>query len=272
MRTLNRLVKLALFIAIFIGVVRFVDYTIRKSEEKASRRSEYAVIEQLKAREARDGDEGRVYSFREEQIRELHRHFHQLPEIQEIDEANQSQCLMCHGWVPHRKNEKIRVMMNMHTDFLNCETCHLKKDSHSLHYIWFDMGIDNEITRGPKFGVRYDPESGLLEGIDNHISKITPVRLSEGREDVVFMAQSHPEAAEYLRVEERLTKKEKEEAAKKFHGDIDKKGRECRNCHTKEGLIDFDSLGFSERRARELENLEIVGMFEKYDVFHLPNW
>jgi hypothetical protein len=40
----------------------------------------------------------------------------------------------------------------------------------------------------------------------------------------------------------------------------------------KEGVLNLAALGFSERRTREIENLEIVGMFDKYEVFHLPRW
>ncbi|MBF0422450.1 MAG: nitrite reductase [Magnetococcales bacterium] len=38
------------------------------------------------------------------------------------------------------------------------------------------------------------------------------------------------------------------------HG-IKKEGRECRDCHTEQGILDFDKLGYSPERAKELRHL-----------------
>jgi len=213
-----------------------------------------------------------VKEIKEQAVRELHRHFHHLPDEPEIDSRHQSQCLMCHSWLPHSKNEKTRVMMNMHSDFLNCETCHYKKERDTVEFIWYDMGIDNEVTRGPKFGTRYDPVTGMMQGAENHISKITQVHLVEDKKKVLFMSQSDPMAQDYLAVQDKLTPGQKEVAKKKFHGEIDSKGWDCRECHRKDGVIPLRSLGFSDRRVQEIENLEIVSMYDKYEVFHLPKW
>ena len=261
-----------LFLGVCAGVVFLSTRIVEKSHEKASRRSEYAVLDHIQSQQVDLGDSELVKEFNEQLIRELHRHFHHLPDIEEIDTIHQSQCLMCHSLLPHSKNEKIRVMLNMHSDFLNCETCHYKKEQDSIEYKWFDMGIDNEITRGSKFGTQYDPDTGMLQGTDNHISKITPVRKREGPPEIIFMSQGHQMAADYIQVKDKLTSGQREQAKKKFHGEIDSKGWDCRECHKKEGVLDLNPLGFSKRRINEVENLEIVGMYDRYEVFHLPNW
>ena len=263
----------AILFVILCAVVFFASSRIVKlSEEKASKRSEYAVMGQIQARQVDMGDSELVKEFNEQLIRELHRHFHHLPDVVEVDEQHQSQCLMCHSLLPHSKNEKIRVMLNMHSDFLNCETCHYKKEDVPVEHVWFDMGIDNEITRGAKFGTHYNYETGMLEGTDNHISKITPVLVQEEKHETIFMSRSHEMAVDYLKVKDKLTPGQREQAKKKFHGEIDSKGWACRDCHKKDGVLALESLGFSERRIGEIENLEIVGMFDKYEVFHLPKW
>jgi hypothetical protein len=261
-----------LFVLAGAVVVIVSNRLVEISGEKASRRSEYAVMDRLTSRQTDAGDSALVKEFNEQVIRELHRHFHHLPEVKEIDTGHQSQCLMCHSLLPHSKNEKIRVMLNMHSDFLNCETCHYQKQRDQIRYRWFDMGIDNDITRGSKFGTHYDEETGLLDGTENHISKITPALGQGDKSEILFMAQSHPMAQDYIQVKDRLTPGQREQAKKKFHGGIESKGWACRECHKKEGVLDLGALGFSERRAREIENLEIVGMFDKYEVFHLPKW
>jgi len=261
-----------LFVAVAAGVVFATTRIVEVSGEKSSRRSEYAVLDHIIERQAEVGDSELLKDFNEQVIRELHRHFHHLPDVKEIDSAHQSQCLMCHSLLPHSKNEKIRVMLNMHSDFLNCETCHYQKQPENVRHVWFNMGIDNEITQGARFGTYYDEETGLLEGTDNHISKITPVLNEGGQEEVLFMSQSDPMAQDYIRVKDRLTPGQREQAKKKFHGKIEPKGWACRECHKPQGVLDLKSLGFSDRRAGEIEHLEIVGMFDKYEVFYLPRW
>ena len=264
---------LVLFLLIASGMVIASNYLLKVSEEKASRKSEFAVIERIQREQLDEmSTSGLVKEFAEERIREIHEHFHHLPDIEEVDLEHQSQCLMCHSLLPHAKNERIRVMMNMHSDFLNCETCHYKKGGDSLEHVWYNMGIDTELTGGPKFGTHYDPATGMLQGMKNHISKITPVRRVEGKEELLFMPQGHPMAQDYLLVKDKLSPGDRDVAKKKFHGEIDSKGWDCRECHRKDGVLSLKDLGFSDRRMQELENLEIVGLFEKYEVFHLPKW
>jgi len=263
---------LVFFLVVAAGVVYASSRVVEVSGEKSSRRSEYAVLDHIMERQTDAGDSELMKNFNEQAIRELHRHFHHLPEVKEIDTAHQSQCLMCHSLLPHSKNEKIRVMLNMHSDFLNCETCHYQKEMTNVRHVWFDMGIDDEITRGPRFGTHYDEETGLLEGTDNHISKITPVLAGQGGEEILFMSQSHPMAVDYMEIKDKLTPGQREQAKKKFHGKIEPKGWACRECHKPQGVLDLKELGFSERRSGEIENLEIVGMFDKYEVFYLPRW
>ena len=271
--TAKGLTRFVLFLGMVAGVVIGSNRLVSVSREKASKKSEFAVIERVHLKRLGEGDKSAlVQEFREQRIREVHEHFHHLPELKELDRQHQSQCLMCHSLLPHSKNERIRVMMNMHSDFLNCETCHYKKDHARIRYEWYDMGIDNEITRGPKFGTHYDALTGMLEGTKNHISKITPIRSSDGGEEILFMSQDHPMARDYLRVQDRLSPGDRDVAKKRFHGEIDSKGWACQECHRKEGILNFRELGFSDRRIEELENLEIVGLFEKYEVFHLPKW
>ena len=261
-----------LFLLVCGGVVFASTRLVEMSGEKASRRSEYAVMDHILSRQTDAGESELMKEFNEQLIREVHRHFHHLPDIQEIDTEHQSQCLMCHSLLPHSKNEKIRVMLNMHSDFLNCETCHYQKKDEIIRYIWYDMGIENEITRGSKFGTHYNEETGLLEGTDNHISKITPVRHEEKKSEILFMPQSHPMAKDYIKVKDKLTSGQREQSKKKFHGKIESKGWACRECHKKDGVLDLPSLEFSGRRAQEIESLEIIGMYDKYEVFYLPKW
>ena len=267
------LIQLILFVMICSLVVLVSIRIVKVGREKASHRSEFTTLERLRSEQTDAMSKSAlVQEFNEQRIRQLHQRFHHLPDEPEIDPPHLSQCLMCHSLLPHSKNEKIRVMMNMHSDFLNCETCHYKKDRETITYIWYNMGIDNEVTRGDNFGTSYDPVTGMLQGTENHISKITPVRTVEGEKVILFMPQSDPVARDYLTVQDKMSPGQREVAKQKFHGEIDGKGWTCRECHKEKGILNLHDLGFSDRRIQEIENLEIVGLFEKYEVFHLPQW
>ena len=48
-------------------------------------------------------------------------------------------CLRCHGNFCHNKSEEFRSYYNMHTFFLACETCHIRKEQGSaIQFKWFD--------------------------------------------------------------------------------------------------------------------------------------
>ena len=50
---------------------------------------------------------------------------------------DKSSCRVCHPLYPHSENNKVRAMLNMHTGFMVCEVCHLKKDNiPSLSFDW----------------------------------------------------------------------------------------------------------------------------------------
>lgn len=47
-------------------------------------------------------------------------------------------CTECHGALPHLKKLRSRAFLNMHTDFIACETCHYRPKHEALSYSWFD--------------------------------------------------------------------------------------------------------------------------------------
>ncbi|HBH62705.1 MAG TPA: hypothetical protein DDX85_13410, partial [Nitrospiraceae bacterium] len=69
----------------------------------------------------------------------------------------------------------------------------------------------------------------------------------------------------------RLTPDQRENVKKKFHVNIKPKGNECRECHSRMGILELRKLGFEENRAVDLEQLNIRGMITKYQEFYIPN-
>ena len=201
---------------------------------------------------------------------EEHRHFHHFIELPRLPEALRSTCGICHPDLAHNKTRKIRAMLNMHTNYLACETCHLKKEEgRTVVYKWFSPVEKN--PRGPFFGTSYDPNTGELEMVQDHFSKITPFFAENGQLKTVAHEQDAPMARDYMKIRDRLTPEQRKDETRRFHVDTLEKGQDCQACHSTKGLLDFKALGFSPKRAIDIEELNIKGMITKYDEFYLPD-
>ena len=58
---------------------------------------------------------------------EVHQHFHHLTKYPQLPENLRPVCYICHSDLPHSKNQEIRSLLNMHTQFIVCETCHIEE-------------------------------------------------------------------------------------------------------------------------------------------------
>jgi hypothetical protein len=208
--------------------------------------------------------------FKQHRTAEEHQHFHHIVDYPELPEAQQPTCYICHSKLPHSKTKKIRAMLNMHTNYIACETCHLDiKEKDSVEYQWYSTLEKN--PAGPFFGTSYDPETGELRQVKDHFSKIAPFyKRGEELEPTLHMQQGEM-ARDYVSVRDKLTPEQREGVTKKFHADIRPKGPECQTCHASAGILDLKKLEFSEKRIIDLENLSIKGMITKYDEFYLPD-
>ncbi len=201
---------------------------------------------------------------------EMHRHFHNIVEYPQIPEKMRPVCYICHSTLPHSKSKKVRALLNMHTQFFVCETCHTKKrKGMSIVYKWYNPFDDN--PKGPFFGTSYDSETGNLVEVEDQFSRIAPYFKKGDKLESALQLQDAPLARDYMRIRDKLTPEQRDNVKKKFHVNIKPKGHECKECHTKKGILDFRKLGFAANRTVDLEQLNIAGMITKYKKFYLPN-
>jgi len=204
---------------------------------------------------------------------ETQRHFHNTPHVNAVDMGKKPVCFECHGDYPHSKRRMIRTLLNMHTQFIGCMTCHTdpkKIPEENYKFRWLNYsGID---VKGPYFGIDIDPETGYLVDTDDFYSKIVIYSSYNDKEELVEITDENPDARAFLKHKNTLTDEEKQAIKKSFHRLVMPKGRFCNRCHTSEekSYIPFRSLGFSERRIDNLTNLNIVGIVEKYREFYMP--
>jgi len=184
-----------------------------------------------------------------------------------------SPCIICHSAYPHGKDRQVMAIINLHTEFLTCDCCHLKNELHEIvRFGWVQPpGI---ATTGKPYGTAIDPATGFFAATDDHYSLITPLHEVDGRwvpffhisEDAVTFARS------YLQRKATLSKEEHEQIVAQAHqGTETKQFVRCSQCHSHEGIMDFRALGFDQTRTSQLEKLEVSGMLTNYEVFYFPD-
>ena len=251
-----------LTIVIFLGIIYHLTISqhgpglLRPQWEKyqASRRSE--IVDEVR---------------RSEEL-EKHRHFHNVPpEYPRLPENKRPVCFICHSEYPHRKNKRIRGLMNLHTQFFVCETCHIKAQPGTpIVYKWYNPLEKN--PRGPFYGTSYDPATGSLSKGKDLLARIAPFFKSPTTDQLVpaILAQDAPLARDYMKVRDSLSPEQREGIKNKFHESIKPRGYVCKTCHIEKSLLDLKALGFAANRIENLKTLDVVGMLSKYDEFYMP--
>ncbi len=216
---------------------------------------------------------GLLAKLKAERTAETVRHFHHYPPQMFATQGKKNVCFYCHGDYPHSKEPMVRTLLNMHTQFVACMTCHadarqVPEDSLELHWLNYS-GI---AVKGKPYGIDIDPKTGSLAETDDYYSKIVAYAKHDKGEILLEITADDPRAREFAKVRDQLSDPDRDAIKKTFHKLVSPKGRFCSRCHANEGrgFVPFRALGFSERRARDLTHLNIIGLVEKYREFYLP--
>ncbi len=183
-----------------------------------------------------------------------------------------STCRECHHLYPHRSSELARSFINMHISFMTCETCHINREKFEpLHYDWTDS--ETADFEGEPFGARFNPNLGPEANSTHFISRISVFSIKGKKKKSLVNTRDAKKAREFLAEEKKLNESEKEERLGYFHRDIHKAkiSVTCNECHSKNTILDFKQLGFSEKKAKDLVYLDIKGLVTKYKVFYFPH-
>ncbi len=197
----------------------------------------------------------------------------------ERQQDNASNCVLCHGNVPHDKSKEVRSFLNMHAFYVACETCHIRpeKKDEKLVFRWYDKNTGKP-AENPAALVEIEKsfataDSAFYPTYGNYGAKIAPGTIEgdsfsflHGDKDKAFVER-------YLKEERQLSQKQKSQMKKLMHKDINKDPIECNQCHQeKDPYIPFAALGYPPRRVDELTNTAVVGMIDKYKEFYIPNF
>ena len=120
-------------------------------------------------------------------------------------------------------------------------------------------------------------DPGTPYGLDRHPlqtqENFTSFLVLEQNGKSLFQDQGSERAKQYLAVRDELTPERKEAFTKDFHDTVaplSERSLSCDDCHSREGWLDFRSLGFSEERVNQLETESKAASVTKYESFYLP--
>jgi len=192
---------------------------------------------------------------------ELERHFHRVGDSVIHDEINL--CIKCHGDIPHDKNKAVRAFLNMHSDFLACETCHIRINKEKK-FVWYDK-INGEVKESIE----------ISKYLSNSKMKLIPMVLERG----VFIRPDSSElrkfVEEFRKVVNKLPPAKKSQGLKLIHKYTDNNPVRCDECHAL--TIDLSYLplleiGYKRERVLQILSNEVVGMVNKYKEFYIPKF
>jgi hypothetical protein len=185
---------------------------------------------------------------------------------------DEGSCRVCHPLYPHTEDQLVRALLNMHTGFMRCEVCHLRKENFpDFAYDWKDT--ENAVFGGQPFGTYYNPKTKRAHKSTHFISRIAIFIKDDGKRLLIINSEDTPKATEYMFRESNLKPDQKEKRLDYFHRDIAKKeiSVACDECHSSHTILDFRKLGFDEKKTHNLIALNIKGLVTKYKTFYFPD-
>jgi hypothetical protein len=187
-------------------------------------------------------------------------HFHMVDHhISDQPEPYRPLCYLCHGKYPHSKEKRVRSFLNMHSGFMACSVCHVRKDpeEEEYYFVWVDRQTGHV-------------SMGVEGGFGRYPAKIFPM-LETGRgEKRIFRPVSEQAAEEFIQLKNQFTPDQMSLAKTKLHQRLTEKPVFCGECHKKDGYFDFSALGFAKNREDYLVSNEIAQMIEHYKTFYIP--
>lgn len=216
---------------------------------------------------AREAGPTMLVDFEELRAKEKKRQFHKLPLIDRVNLGKKPVCFHCHGDLPHSKRPRIRTLLNMHTQFLGCLTCHNNPDKvnqESLSFAWLNYsGID---VTGPHFGTDINTDGGTLIGTDDYYSKIVAYSEEGEERKLLEIPEIDPEVSEFIEMRKKLSVRHRQSIKRQIHKNVVRKARDCTRCHTREdkSYLPFRQLGFSQQRIYDITGPGIIDIAKKY--------
>ncbi len=193
--------------------------------------------------------------------------FHKRGQRQAQTSLENSFCTNCHLSPPHTQYVRTRTFMNMHTQFITCETCHFRPEGVELSYQWQDTRDGKILSAMPQF-FRATEKPATVEGNkpaarkSSVFYKITPFY----EQEAVVLNRKSDFSQETARIWEKGSLVEKSQRRALIHAPLQEKGPQCKACHDKEkNLLNLEQLGANTHQIEQIQNNIITQFFTDYE-------
>lgn len=183
--------------------------------------------------------------------------FHRRPQ-QPINQG-ETFCQMCHLPLPHRDSLWTRALLNMHSRYIACSTCHFRPKNVTFAYRWFDfssaqvLGADSSRFRAGRDLDNEDLPDGNV--------KIAPF----WQDKPVVPLPSSAEAQAIARQWRAGDTEQKIQLHAQLHRPIEPQGLSCDGCHQeKKPLFSLQDLGADPNQARQIQRHVVPQFFSRY--------
>lgn len=185
---------------------------------------------------------------------------------------DESSCRVCHPLYPHSENPMVRAFLNLHTGFMYCEVCHLKKQNFpGTFYDWYGREVAEYI--GEPYGTYYNPRLEKTQESEHFLSRICVYQKTADTQRILINTWDTEAAKAFEAQKTTLSPEKAAGRVEFFHRDVNRKeiSVACDECHSHEGILDFEKLGFSETEINNLTHLNLKGLVTKYKIFYIPH-
>ena len=208
---------------------------------------------------------------KEQEREQIHDHFHQITEDIKLEPwENRSTCIICHSPYPHGKHLRATAVMNLHTEFMTCHSCHLKvSEPEGIRFGWVEPG--GLTSKKESYEVQTIAVSEFISQKGKPFAKLTPFRKVKGVWEPITSDKDVNTAFNYINDKENNPTEVNKEIEDTLHQGTElKEFIRCSRCHSAGGILNFRELGFEPERIQQLQKMEIGGMLTNYDAFYFP--
>ena len=181
-----------------------------------------------------------------------------------IKETKQVYCNNCHLPLPHSKSLRTRTFMNMHSEYIACESCHFKPENIKLDYRWYNYEKNAEADKqqGRLHSGRLKKDKTML------VEKTGQIKIAPFFEDKpVLINSDHPFSKTLQQRWKKADLEKKSQIHAQIHQPLTTTGTVCVDCHTSEqDLLDLFSLADTPKQAKAIQKNTIANFFKNYKL------
>lgn len=188
-------------------------------------------------------------------------------DVWETESLTKTFCTTCHLSPPHSKNLRSRAFLNMHTEFIACETCHMRPEKVKFKYQWLDYRSKQVVKPTVERFRQAINQQDIPKKAEKKVRK-TDVMIKIApfwKNERALILRDHVFAEETVKIWEKELFEGRVVRRLKIHVPLKEKGAECTACHqTEKPMLDLQALGANERQVRSMQRHIIPQFFKRY--------